>query len=55
MNNLTYEQRIALQMGELVLEVRRLEAIQEQMAKRIFELEEEKNRLKNIKTVSSKE
>jgi hypothetical protein len=42
MHNMTFEQRIALQMGELILEVKRLETLRDQMADRISELAKQK-------------
>lgn len=43
MKTLTFEQRIALQMGELILEVKRLETIRDQMADQISKLVQEKS------------
>jgi hypothetical protein len=42
MKNLNFEQRIALQMGELILEVKRLETLRDQMSDQISKLAQEK-------------
>lgn len=42
MKTLTFEQRVALQMGELILEVKRLETIRDQMADQLSKLAQEK-------------
>jgi len=42
MKTLSFEQRIALQMGELILEVKRLETIRDQMADHLAKLGQEK-------------
>ena len=53
MKNLTFEQRIALQLGELILEVKRLETIRDQMADQISKLAGEKqgNEVREVREV----
>lgn len=43
MKNLSFEQRIALQLGELIMEVKRLETVRDQMAEQISKLAHEKS------------
>jgi hypothetical protein len=42
MKNLTFEQRIALQLGELILEIKRLETLHDQMSDEISKLAQDK-------------
>jgi hypothetical protein len=44
MKELSFEQRIALQMGELILEVKRLETIRDQMADQLSKLGSENSK-----------